>query len=344
MEYIKLGKSDLKVSRICLGCMGFGNIETSHHKWVIDYPQTKEIIKCALDKGINFFDTAPVYAEGTSEEFLGRAIQELTKRENVVIATKIFPRTSEAYEKGISGQQWVQLNVDQSLKRLNTGYIDLYILHMWDYNTPIEEILEGLNNAVKSKKVRAIGISNCYAWQLQKANDIAKANGWAEFVSMQGHYNLIFREEEREMFPLCEENNIALTPYSVLASGRLVKDLNETSMRTETDYIAKLKYDSTKDVDGIIINRVKELAKKKGLSNTQIALGWLLNNGIHSPIIGATKIKHVEDAASSVGIKLTEEEMTYLSEPYVPHKLVGVMSNNKKGHFFDKTIKNNKMK
>ncbi|BAC44303.1 aldo/keto reductase [Malacoplasma penetrans] len=342
MEYIKLGNSDLKVSRICLGCMGFGDNKSGVHKWILDYQQTKEIIKLALDKGINFFDTAPVYAEGTSEEFLGRAIQELTKRENVVIATKFFPRSREAYEKGITGQQWVQQNLEQSLKRLNTDYVDLYILHLWDYNTPIEDILEGLNNAVKSKKVRAIGISNCYAWQLQKANDIAKANGWSQFVSIQGHYNLIFREEEREMIPFCEENNVALTPYSVLASGRLVKESNETSARLESDYIAKLKYDSSKEVDEIIINRVKELAKKKGLSNTQIALGWLLNKGVHSPIIGATKIKHIEEAVSAVGIKLSEEEIAYLSDPYVPHKLVGVMGNNKKGQFFDMTLKNNK--
>lgn len=329
MEYTELGKSGIEVSRICLGCMGFGNVNLGHHSWVLGEEHSKEIIKSALDNGINFFDTAMGYAGGTSEEYLGRVLRQLTARKNAVIATKFLPRTEEEIAIGISGQRHVADCLDNSLKRLGTDYVDLYICHMWDYHTPIEEIMEGLNTAVTQGKVRAIGISNCYAWQLEKANAIAERNGWAKFVSVQGHYNLLFREEEREMFPCCEENNIALTPYSPLASGRLVKPADEITKRLETDSVAKSKYDGTKEQDGIIISRVAELAEKKGLTRTQIALGWLLTK-VASPIVGATKVKHIEDAVKAVGVKLTAEEISYLEEPYVPHKLVGVMSFNHK--------------
>lgn len=329
MEYVKLGNSDLNVSRICLGCMGFGNANLGHHAWTLDEEHSKEIIKAALDNGINFFDTAMGYAGGTSEEYLGRIIKGLTARQNAVIATKFLPRTEEEIANGVNGQKHVADCLDNSLKRLGTDYVDLYICHMWDYRTPIEEIMEGLNTAVKQGKVKAIGISNCYAWQLEKANAIAERNGWVKFVSAQGHYNLLFREEEREMFPCCEENGIALTPYSPLASGRLVKPADEITKRIETDAVAKSKYDLTKEQDNIIIARVAELAEKKGLTRTQIALGWLLTK-VAAPIVGATKIKHIEDAIQAIGIKLTAEEIAYLEEPYVPHKLVGVMQFNHK--------------
>ena len=329
MEYAQLGKSGIKVSRICLGCMGFGDASLGHHAWTLDEERSKEIIKAALDNGINFFDTAMGYAGGTSEEYLGRSIKALTARQNAVIATKFLPRTDDEIASGVSGQKHVSNCLDNSLKRLSTDYVDLYICHMWDYHTPIEEIMEGLNAAVKQGKVRAIGISNSYAWQLEKANAIAERNGWAKFVSVQGHYNLLFREEEREMVPCCEENNIALTPYSPLASGRLVKPADETTKRLETDTVAKSKYDNTKEQDSVIIERVAELAEKRGLTRTQIALGWLLTKAT-APIVGATKVKHIEDAVAAVGVKLTAEEVAYLEETYVPHKLVGVMQFNHK--------------
>ncbi len=248
MEYIKLGNSDLNVSRICMGCMGFGDPTQGACTWTIGEEQSKEIIKRGLELGVNFFDTAIAYQSGTSEQYVGRALRSLAKREDVVVATKFLPRTADEIAAGITGQQHVEHMLNKSLENLGMDYVDLYICHMWDYNTPIEEIMEGMNNAVKVGKVRAIGISNCFAWQLAKANAIAERNGWAKFVSVQGHYNLLFREEEREMVPLCEEDNIALTPYSALAGGRLSKRSGETSKRQEEDGVAKMKYDATSRV------------------------------------------------------------------------------------------------
>lgn len=324
MEYTKLGNSDFRVSRICLGCMGFGEPD-DRHPWAISEEESEKIIARALELGVNFFDTAMTYNHGTSEEFLGRIIKRLAKREDVVIATKFHPRSAEEIEAGIGGKQHVLDCLDASLKRLGMDYVDLYIYHVWDFNTPIEEILEGLNEAVRSGRTRAIGISNCFAWQLVKANDIAERNGWAKFVSVQGHHNLIFREEEREMDPCCRDGNIASTPYSPLASGRLAKNKGETSKRLETDDIAKSKYDSTREQDEIIIDRVHEIAEKHGWTNTQVSLGWLLTRTT-APVIGATKIKHIEEAVKAFDISLSPEEIQYLEEPYVPHKLVGVMS------------------
>lgn len=329
MEYTKLGKSGIDVSRICLGCMGFGEAKNNSHTWTLNETSSREIINRALGLGVNFFDTAIGYGGGTSEQFLGRAIKELTTRDQVVIATKFLPRNKEEIENGITGQQHVSNFLDRSLSNLGMDYIDLYICHMWDYHTPIEEIMEGLNTAVKSGKARAIGISNCYAWQLAKANYIAKENEWSTFVSMQGHYNLLFREEEREMIPYCEEEGIALTPYSPLASGRLVKRQLESSKRLDEDTIAKSKYDTTAEQDRIIVDRVAEIAEKKGLTRTQVALGWLLTK-VTSPVVGATKISHIEEAVSAVGVKLSDNEIAYLEETYLPHKLVGVMSFNHK--------------
>lgn len=325
MEYTKLGNSDLMVSRICMGCMGFGDPKKGMHSWTLEEEKSRKIIKYGLDAGINFFDTAMGYQNGTSEEFVGRAIRDFAKRDEIVLATKFLPRTTFEIESGITGQQHIANMLDASLKRMNTDYIDLYIYHMWDYNTPIEDIMEGLNNVVKAGKARAIGISNCYAWQIAKANGIAKMNGWEEFVSVQGHYNLIFREEEREMAPYCKEENIAMTPYSALASGRLSKSPGETSKRLREDTFAKGKYDATQKQDDIIINRVAELAAKKGISMTEVSLAWLLTK-VTSPIVGATKKHHIDGAVAAINVKLTPQEIAYLEEPYEPHKLVGVMA------------------
>lgn len=327
MEYVKLGKTDIEVSRICLGCMGFGDAASGQHSWTLGEEDSRAIIKRALELGVNFFDTAIAYQGGSSERFLGRAMRDMARRDEVVIATKFLPRTPDEIEKGVSGQEHVANMLDRSLTNLGMDYVDLYIYHMWDYHTPMEEIMEGLHNAVQAGKARAIGISNCYAWQLAKANALAERNGWSRFVSVQGHYNLLFREEEREMAPLCKADGIAMTPYSPLASGRLVKPRNETSKRLEEDNYAKGKYDATAAQDAVIIDRVAELAEKRGLTRTQVALGWLLSK-VTSPVVGATKLRHIEEAAGAVGVQLSDAEKAYLEEMYLPHKLVGVMKEN----------------
>ncbi len=324
MKYAKLGKTDLNVSRICLGCMGFGDSTKPGHSWTLNKDESREIIKYALDKGINFFDTAMGYQAGTSEEYVGEILKAEAKREDIVLATKFVPRR----DMSISGQQHVENCLDASLKRLGMDYIDLYILHMWDFHTPIEELLEGLNKAVTSGKVRAIGISNCYAWQLVKANAIARERGWAEFASIQGHHNLIFREEEREMMPMCNSENIAMTPYSALAAGRLSRKADVVTKRLQEDAFAKFKYDATAEQDELIIARVAEIAEKKNVTMSEVSLAWLLTK-VTSPIIGATKKSHIDGAAKAVELTLSPEEVAYLEEPYIPHKLSGVMATNK---------------
>lgn len=276
---------------------------------------------------MNFFDTAIAYQSGTSEQYLGRAIRDFAKRDNVVIATKFLPRTNEEIEAGITGQQHIEKMLDKSLCNLGMDYVDLYIYHMWDYNTPLYDIMEGLNNAVKSGKARYIGISNCFAYQLAQANALAEKEGFAKFVSVQGHYNLIFREEEREMVKLCKEENIGMTPYSALAGGRLAKHPGETSKRLQEDSYAHLKYDATAEQDSVIIDRVVQLAEKRGVSMTEISLAWLLTK-VTAPIVGATKLHHIEGAVKAVELALTDEELAFLEEPYVPHNLVGVMAQN----------------
>ena len=327
MQYTKLGNADLTVSRICMGCMGFGEAGNGQHSWTIDEEHTREIIKSGLETGINFYDTAIGYQSGTSEQYLGRALKDFAKREDVVVATKFLPRTPEEIEAGVSAQAHIERMINKSLENLGMDYVDLYIYHMWDYATPLYDIMEGLNNVVKAGKARYIGISNCYAYQLAKANALAEREGFAKFVSIQGHYNLIFREEEREMAKLCREDNIAMTPYSALAGGRLSKKPGETSKRLEEDSYAKLKYDGTAKEDGEIIARVAELAQKRGVSMTEIALAWLLTR-VTAPVVGATKLSHVEGMAKAAQICLTKEERDYLEEPYVPHRLVGVMAQN----------------
>ena len=327
MEYTKLGNSDLNISRICMGCMGFGQAGNGQHSWTIDEEHSREIIKQGLELGVNFFDTAIAYQSGTSEQYLGRAVKDFAKRDDVVIATKFLPRTNEEIEQGISGQKHIERMLDKSLQNLGMDYVDLYIYHMWDYTTPLYDIMEGLNKVVKSGKVRYIGISNCLAYQLAKANALAEKEGFAKFVSVQGHYNLIFREEEREMIKLCREENIALTPYSALAGGRLAKRPGETSKRLEQDSYAHLKYDATAEQDGIIIDRVAQLADKHGVSMTEISLAWLLTK-VTAPVVGATKLHHIDGAVKATGLTLTADELVFLEEPYVPHNLVGVMAQN----------------
>ncbi len=328
MEYIKLGNSDLNVSRICLGCMGFGDPTIGQHSWTIDEEHTREIIRRALDLGVNFFDTAIAYQLGTSEQYVGRALRDMARREDVVVATKFLPRTDEEIAAGINGRQHVANSIDTSLEHLGMDHVDLYIYHIWDYKTPAVEILEGMNDAVKAGKSRYIGIANAYAYQVAKMNALAEKKGWAKFISVQNHYNLIMREEEREMFPYCHEGNIAMTSYSALASGKLSKRPGETSKRQAEDSFMHFKYDATAEQDARIVERVMELADRYGVEMTQVALAWLLTK-VESPIVGATKLHHIEGAVKSLDLQLTADDIRYLEEPYVPHNLSGVMAVNR---------------
>lgn len=327
MQYRELGVSGLNVSSICMGCMGFGEAGNGQHTWTIDEEHSREIIRRGLELGVNFFDTAIGYQNGTSEQYLGRALRDYARRDEVVVATKFLPRTQEEIKAGITGQQHIERMINKSLINLGMDYVDLYIYHMWDYETPLYDIMEGLDHVVKAGKARYIGISNCYAYQLVRANALAEKEGFAKFISVQNHYNLIFREEEREMAKLCCEDQIAMTPYSALAGGRLAKYPGETSKRMQEDSYARLKYDAAAEQDGAIISRVALLAEKTGVSMTEISLAWLMTK-VTSPIVGATKLHHVEGAAKAAELKLSEEEISYLEELYIPHKLVGVMAQN----------------
>ena len=300
MEYVKLGHSDLSVSRICLGCMGFGDPTIGQHSWTIGEEPTREIIRRSLELGVNFFDTAIAYQLGTSEQFVGRALRDMARRGNI----------------------------DSSLQHLGMDYVDLYIYHIWDYKTPAEEIMEGMNDTVRTGKARYIGIANAYAYQVAKMNAMAEQHGWAKFISVQNHYNLIMREEEREMFPFCHEENIAMTPYSALASGKLAKRPGETSKRQQEDSFMHFKYDATAEQDNRIVERVVDLADRYGVEMTQISLAWLLTK-VESPIVGATKLHHIEGAVKSLDVHLSADDIRYLEEPYVPHNLSGVMAVNK---------------
>ena len=329
MKYTKLGNSELTVSRICMGCMGFGDPDRGQHSWTVDEEHTREIVRRGLELGVNFYDTAIAYQSGTSEQYLGRALRDFADRDKVVVATKFLPRTPQEIESGVTGQQHIENMINTSLFNLGMDYVDLYIYHMWDWKTPLYDILDGLDRVVKAGKARYIGISNCFAWQLAKAQALAGKEGFSKFVSVQGHYNLIFREEEREMVPYCREENIALTPYSALASGRLSRTAGSgDTKRAAEDAYAKFKYDATAQQDSVIIDRVSELAEKRGVSMTEISLGWLLTK-VSSPVVGATKLSHIEGAAKAVELELTADEIAYLEEPYVPHPLAGVMAQNK---------------
>jgi aryl-alcohol dehydrogenase-like predicted oxidoreductase len=305
--------------------MGFGDAERWIHKWVLNEENSRPIIKKALELGINFFDTANVYSIGTSEEILGRALKDFAKRDEVVIATKVFFEMGKgANDRGLS-RKHIMSSIDASLARLETDYVDLYQIHRWDYETPIEETMEALNDVVRAGKARYIGASAMWAWQFQKALHVADMHGWTRFVSMQNHLNLIYREEEREMLPLCRAEKIGAIPYSPLASGRLTRDWSaESTLRSETDQIQKMKYDAATENDRPIVERVAELAQKHGATRSHIALAWLLQKEpVTAPIIGATKISHLEEAIGALSIKLTQEEVAYLEEPYVPHRIVG---------------------
>ncbi len=314
----------MDVSKLCLGCMGFGDPETWVHQWVLNEEESRPIIKKALDIGINFFDTANVYSIGRSEEILGRALKDYGHRDEIVVATKVWGEMHKGPNgKGLS-RKAIMSEIDNSLTRLGTDYVDLYIIHRWDYKTPIEETMEALNDVVKMGKARYIGASSMYTWQFQKAQHVAEKNGWPQFVSMQNHLNLLYREEEREMIPYCRSENIALTPYSPLASGRLTRDWSETTQRSETDNIAKDKYDATAEADKLVVEGLASVAEKRGVPRVEIALAWLLQKQpVTIPIIGATKISHLESVVPALSIKLTDEEIAYMEEPYIPHRIVG---------------------
>ncbi|HPD40889.1 MAG TPA: aldo/keto reductase [Anaerolineae bacterium] len=325
MEYTRLGSTGLQVSRLCLGCMGFGDAERWTHKWVLDEENSRPIIKKALELGINFFDTANVYSLGKSEEILGRALKDFARRDEVIIATKVFSRMREGPNGAGLSRKAIMTEIDNSLRRLGTEYVDLYQIHRWDYETPIEETLEALHDVVKAGKALYIGASAMFAWQFQKALYVAEKHGWTRFVSMQNHMNLIYREEEREMLPLCREEQIGVIPYSPLAAGRLTRDWSPAStLRAETDQIARIKYDATAEVDRQIVERLAEVAEKRGASRVHIALAWLLQKEpVTAPIVGATQIRHLEEAIGALSVSLTPEEVAYLEEPYVPHRVVG---------------------
>jgi aryl-alcohol dehydrogenase-like predicted oxidoreductase len=307
------------------GAWGSGDAEGWVHKWVLNEENSRPIIKTALEFGVNFFDTANVYSIGRSEEILGRALREFADRDEVVIATKLHGQMREGPNGEGLSRKAILSEIDHSLKRLGTDYVDLYQIHRWDYQTPIEETMEALHDVVKAGKARYIGASAMFAWQFQKALHVAEKYGWTRFVSMQDHLNLIYREEEREMLPLCREEKIGVIPYSPLASGRLTRDWSsESTLRSETDQIAKSKYDATAETDRQVIERVAELADKHEVPRVHIALAWLLQKKpVTSPIIGATKIAHLEAAVGALSVTLAEDEVTYLEEPYAPHPIVG---------------------
>lgn len=320
MEYTALGHSGLDVSRLCVGCMSFGDSATNFHKWTLNAADSEELVKRALDLGINFFDTANIYSAGTSEQYLGQAIKNNVAREKVVLATKVY------FNEGKLGKAAINREIDLSLKNLGTDYVDLYIIHRFDYGTPVEETMEALDGLVKAGKVRALGASAMYGYQFYNLQMMAERNGWSKFSSMQNHYNLLYREDEREMIPICKEQEVALTPYSPLAAGRLARhEWHSDSLRSQTDETAVSKYDRTQETDAGIVKRVSELAKKHVATMTQISLAWQLAKGITAPIIGATKAQYFDDAAGMFRIKLTPEDMAYLEELYVPHKIVGAL-------------------
>lgn len=320
MEYVKLGNAGIEVSRLCVGCMSFGDPASKMHAWTLNPEESETIVKHALDLGINFFDTANTYSAGTSEEYLGRAIKNNVARDKVVLASKVY------FNEGHLSREAILREIDGTLKRLGTDYLDLYIIHRFDYDTPIEETMEALHSLVKAGKVRALGASAMYGYQFYNMQLAARDNGWTPFVSMQDHYNLLYREDERELIPICDQMNVARTPYSPLAAGRLSRlEWKTDTLRSKTDTAASSKYDSTQQTDYQIVLRVHELAERYGATMTQIALAWQFAKGVASPIIGATKAKYFDDAAKSLEIKLKEEDISYLQELYLPHKVVGAL-------------------
>lgn len=324
MEYVKLGTTGLDVSRICLGCMSYGVPERGTHPWSLNEQESRPFIRKALELGINFFDTANIYSDGTSEEIVGRALKEFTSRDEVVIATKIHGKMRKGPNGGGLSRKAIMSEIDHSLKRLGTDYVDLYQIHRWDPSTPVEETMEALHDVVKAGKARYIGASSMSAWQFLKALHVAERHGWTRFVSMQNYVNLLYREEEREMLPLCEAEGIGVIPWSPLARGRLTRDWQETSTRSESDQFAKLLYSRTEEADRLVALRVKEIAEERGLPRAQVALAWVLQKKpVTAPIVGATRMSHLEDAAAAVSVTLSPEDVLRLEEPYIPHPVMG---------------------
>ena len=322
MEYTKLGKTDIEISKVCVGCMSFGKAGTMHD-WTLNETDTESVVRHALDLGINFFDTANGYSAGTSEEYLGRALKKNTARDKVVLASKVYFNPGRLSRKAIFHE------IDGTLKRLGTDYLDLYIIHRFDYETPIEETMQALNELVKAGKVRALGASAMYGYQFYNMQLAARDNGWTPFSAMENHYNLLYREDERELIPICKQMGVSLMPYSPLAAGHLTRPTwNTDTLRSRTDRVAMGKYDSTEEQDMQIVRRVQELAQKYGVKMQQIALAWHWAKGVAAPIVGATKARYLDDAAGALKIKLTAEDVAYLEEPYLPHRIVGAIACN----------------
>lgn len=322
MLYTKLGNTDIEVSKLCVGCMSFGKAGTMHD-WTLDEEKSAEVIKHALELGINFFDTANGYSAGTSEEYLGKALKDNIAREKVVIASKVY------FNEGRLSRKAIMREIDGTLKRLGTDYLDLYIIHRFDYDTPIEETMEALNELVKAGKVRAPGASAMYGYQFYNMQLAARDNGWTPFSTMENHYNLLYREDERELIPICRQMNVSLMPYSPLAAGHLARaEWRSDSVRSKTDRVAMGKYDRTEEQDILIVNRVNELARKHGCKMSQIAIAWLWAKGVAAPIIGATKASYLDDAAGAFDVKLDAEDIAYLEELYIPHPIVGAIDKN----------------
>lgn len=320
MDYIKLGTSDIEVSRFCLGCMSFGDPASKMHDWTLNPDQSEAIIKHALDLGINFIDTANTYSSGTSEEYVGKALKRNIARDKVVLATKVY------FNEGHLSKTAIEREIDGSLKRLGTDYVDLYIIHRFDYSTPIEETMAALHHLVETGKVRALGASAMYGYQFYNMQLAAKQNGWTQFVSMQNHYNLLYREDERELIPICKQFHVSLTPYSPLAAGRLSRlEWKTDTLRSKTDKVAIAKYDSTQQIDREIVVRVNDIAQKYGVTMTQVALAWQLAKGVASPIIGATKTQYLDDAVGALKLSLTKDDIAYLEELYIPHVIMGAI-------------------
>ena len=324
MEYVKLGRTGLDVSRICLGCMSFGVPDRGPHPWTLDEERSRPFIKKALELGIVFFDTANVYSDGTSEEILGRALRDFARREEVVIATKVHGRMRKGPNGAGLSRKAIMAEIDASLRRLGTDHVDLYQIHRWDDATPIEETLEALHDVVKAGKARYLGASSMYAWQLAKALHLADAHGWTRFSTMQDYVNLLYREEEREMLPLCAAEGIGVIPWSPLARGRLARAWDAASARSETDEFGKTLYAATADADRRVHERLTEVAGRRGVPLAQVALAWVLQKpGITAPIVGATRMQHLDDAVAALTLRLTAEEVAALEAPYVPHGVVG---------------------
>ena len=319
MQYTKLGKTDIEVSKLCVGCMSFGKAGTMHD-WTLNEEESEKVIRHALELGINFFDTANCYSAGTSEEYLGRALRNNVARDKVVIASKVY------FNDGKLTREAILREIDGTLKRLGTDYLDLYIIHRFDYDTPIEETMEALDALVKAGKVRALGASAMFGYQFYNMQLAARDNGWTPFSTMENHYNLLYREDERDMIPICNQMGVSLMPYSPLAAGHLTRtEWNSDSLRSRTDKVARGKYDRMEEYDIRIVQRVHELAEKHGCKMSQIAIAWEWAKGVAAPIIGATKARYFYDAVGAFDVKLTEEDIAYLEELYLPHPLTGVI-------------------